>query len=176
MSHTELRDNGFILMAFSKRFRWAWLVCLLLLAGFLTNSISNYLVSRSNVRKTIMESSLPLTSDNVYSEIQRDLLQPIFISSLMANDAFLRDWVINGERHEEKITKYLNEIKVEYGTITSFFVSEKTRKYYHAHGVLKEVKEDEPRDEWYFRVRSMADTFEINVDQDMANRDEMTIS
>ena len=162
-------------MAFSRRFSWAWLVCLILLAGFLTNSISNYLVSRANVRKTIMESALPLTSDNVYSEIQRDLLRPIFISSLMANDTFLRDWVISGEEDETQITKYLNEIKAKYGTITSFFVSEKTRKYYHAHGLLKEVREDEPRDEWYFRVRAMAELFEINVDRDMANLDEMTI-
>ena len=162
-------------MGFSRRFRWAWWVCFILLAGFLTNSISDYLVSRSNVRKTIMESALPLTSDNVYSEIQRDLLRPIFISSLMANDTFLRDWVIGGEKDEAQITKYLNEIKEKYETITSFFVSDHTRKYYHAHGLLKEVKEDEPRDIWYFRVRSMAESFEINVDHDMANLDEMTI-
>ena len=174
--HTEFEGIIVILtMAFSRRFRWAWLVCLILLAGFLTNSISNYLVSRTNVRKTIMESALPLTSDNVYSEIQRDLLQPIFISSLMANDTFLRDWVISGEKDEAQITKYLNEIKAKYHTITSFFVSEKSRKYYHAHGLLKEVKEDALRDEWYFRVRSMAEPFEINVDRDMANLDEMTI-
>ena len=67
----------------SSKYRWAWLVCLLLLVGFLANSISNYLVSKRNVRQTIVETSLPLTSDNVYSEIQRDVLLPIFISSMI---------------------------------------------------------------------------------------------
>lgn len=160
---------------FHKKSRWAWVLCALLLAGFLANSISDYLVARKNVRKTIAESTLPLTSDNVYSEIQRDLLRPVFIASLMANDTFLRDWAIAGERDGSAIVRYLHEIKIEYGTVTSFFVSEESRKYYYAHGLLKTVREDEPRDEWYFRVRDMEAPYEINVDPDMANRDEMTI-
>lgn len=159
----------------TSRYRWAWLVCLLLLVGFLTNAISSYLVSKRNVRQTIVETSLPLTSDNVYSEIQRDLLRPVFISSLMANDTFLKDWALEGESDESAITKYLHELKVKYSTVSSFFVSEKTRKYYHPEGLLKEIKEGEPRDLWYFRVRDMEDDYEINVDPDLANRDEMTI-
>ena len=161
--------------SFFRSSAWAWSICVLLLAGFLVNSISSYWVSKSNVRKTIIESSLPLTSDNVYSEIQRDLLRPIFISSLMANDTFLRDWVIAGEQEMDPIVRYLNEIRVEYGTVTSFFVSERTRNYYHSSGLLKRVNEDDWRDQWYFRVRGMDQPYEINVDPDLANRDEMTI-
>ena len=160
---------------FSKRFRWAWLVCLIILSSFLLTSISSYLVTRGNMRDTIIESTLPLTSDNVYSEIQRDLLQPIFIASLMAHDTFLRDWAINGEQDEDSITRYLHEIKVKYGTISSFFVSDQTLKYYHAHGLLKTISPDEPRDQWYFRVKNMTKRYEINVDPDLANADEMTI-
>lgn len=162
-------------MAEESRYRLATIVCLLLLAGFIGNSISNYLVSRHNVRKTITESSLPLTSDNIYSVIQRDLLQPIFISSMMSNDAFLRDWVMKGEQDPFQIERYLSEIKREYNTIASFLVSEKTRNYYYSGGILKQVKPDEPRDEWYFRVRQMEEPFEINVDPDLANQDAMTI-
>jgi len=163
------------MIPFSRKYRWAWLVCLLLLLGFLTNSIGSYFVSKRNVRQTIVETSLPLTSDNVYSEIQRDLLRPVFISSLMANDTFLKDWTLQGEADDGSITKYLHEIKIKYSTVSSFFISEKTRKYYHPQGLLKEIKEDDERDRWYFRVREMATDYEINVDPDLANRDEMTI-
>ena len=83
---------------FTKRHSWAWLVCLILLSGFLLTSISSYHVTRGNMRETIVNSTLPLTSDNVYSEIQRDLLSPVFIASLMANDTFVRDWAMGGER------------------------------------------------------------------------------
>ena len=151
------------------------MISLLLVAGFLVTSLASYLVSRASLRSQITDSELPLTRDNIYSEIQRDLLRPIFISSLMANDTFLRDWVIQGEEDESRITRYLKEIQSKYNTFTSFFVSERTRTYYQANGPLKEVKADEPRDAWYFRVREMDKEYEINVDADMANHDTMTI-
>src|SRR5690606_40644562 len=65
------------------------------------------------------------------------LLQPIFISSMMANDAFLREWAVNGEQQVDQMQRYLAEILREYGTVTSFFVSEKTRNYYFWDGILK---------------------------------------
>ena len=93
----------------------------------------------------------------------------------MASDTFMRDWVIGGEVGEQKITKYLKEIKTNYKTVTSFFVSEKTKTYYHADGILKKVSPEEQRDIWYFRVRGMKNDYEINVDPDLANKDAMTI-
>src|SRR5690606_1088854 len=80
-----------------------------------------------------------------------------------------------GEQDAAPITRYLNEVKQKYGTITSFLVSEKTRNYYYAEGVLKQVAEAEERDIWYFRVRNMHEPYEMNVDADMANRDTITI-
>ncbi|MCC5833846.1 MAG: sensor histidine kinase [Opitutales bacterium] len=159
----------------NSRYRLAWSICLLLLIGFIANSISSYYVSRDNVRRTITDSSLPLTSDNIYSVIQRDLLQPVFISSMMANDAFLREWAVNGEQDPAQIQRYLSEIRRAYDTVTSFFVSEISRNYYYFGGILKQVDPDEERDVWYFRVREMDEPFEINVDYDMANQDAMTI-
>lgn len=150
-------------------------VSFFLIGGFLTTSVVSYVMARSSVRDQIVQSALPLTSDNVYSEIQRDLLKPIFLSSLMANDTFLRDWIIQGEKNEPEIRRYLKEMMVKYNTFTSFFVSEKTRIYYHADGILKTIKEDEPRDAWYFRVRQLTEDYEINVDPDMANQDALTI-
>ena len=148
---------------------------LLLIVGFLSTSLVSYFISRASLRGQIASTALPLTSDTVYSEIQRDLLRPILISSVMANDAFLRDWALNGEKDEDLIAKYLKEIMEKYGMFTSFFVSEATRTYYHADGILKRVRPNEERDAWYFRVREMDSDYEINVDPDMANKDTMTI-
>ncbi|WP_432823374.1 sensor domain-containing diguanylate cyclase [Trichloromonas sp.] len=151
------------------------LVSLLLVGGFLLTSLASYFTSRASLRDEIAESTLPLTSDNIYSEIQRDLLMPIFISSLMASDTFVRDWVIAGERDPESMIRYLNEIQIRYKTFTSFFVSEQTGIYYHASGILKKIQSEEPRDQWYYRVREMAPVYEINVDPDLANQDALTI-
>lgn len=147
----------------------------LFFGGFLAISLVSYFISIAFLRGQIDTNVLPLTSDNLYSEIQRDIIRPILLSSMMANDTFLRNWVINGEQDESQITEYLGRIAEEYGTLTSFFVSEKTRTYYQSKGVLKVVRPDEPRDEWYFRVREMPGEYEINFDPDLANEDVPTI-
>ncbi|MCP4673317.1 MAG: diguanylate cyclase [Desulfobacula sp.] len=151
------------------------IVSLLLVAGFMASSLASYYTARASLRSQIKHKHLPLTSDNIYSEIQRDLLPPICISSLMANDTFLKEWIVQGENDKEKITRYLKEIQKKYNTITSFFVSEKTRIYYHANGILKKVDQENESDKWYFRVRSMEADYEINVDPDMANNESMTV-
>ena len=68
----------------------------LLVIGFLATSLTSYYVATDSLAEQISEQTLPLTSDNIYSEIQRDLLRPILISSLMASDTFLRSaWRIS---------------------------------------------------------------------------------
>ncbi|MBF0201840.1 MAG: GGDEF domain-containing protein [Desulfamplus sp.] len=143
--------------------------------GFIVTTFASYFVSKISLRDEILHNELPLTSDNIYSEIQRDLLQPIFISSLMASDTFLRDWIIAGEDDESQVIRYLKEIKERYQTVTTFFVSENTKIYYQAQGILKSVSQGDPRDAWYFRLREIPLDYEINVDPDMANMDAMTI-
>jgi hypothetical protein len=76
------------------RLRLLAILSVLLIAGFLAVSIGSYMVSRDSLRKSIIGHALPLTGDTIYSEIQKDILRPIFISSLMANDTFVRDWVL----------------------------------------------------------------------------------
>lgn len=160
---------------FPEKYRLLGWLFLILLAGFVGTSLASYFSSRDYIRHSIADNALPLTSDNIYSEIQKDILRPIFISSLMAHDTFVRDWLIRGEPGQDNIVRYLNEVKQKYGTITSFLISEKTRRYYYAEGLLKNVKEEEPRDAWYFRVRAMQAPYETNVDIDMANHDAVTI-
>ncbi|MEB0048192.1 MULTISPECIES: diguanylate cyclase [unclassified Pseudomonas] len=147
----------------------------LLGAGFLATSFLSYYASRASIRDNIVNTELPLTSDTVYSEIQKDLVRPILISSMMSRDTFMRDWVVNGEHNPDQMTRYLNEVMTHYGAYTAFFISNSSLTYYHAKGVLKQIKADEPRDAWYFRVRDMKKPYEINVDPDMANKDNLTV-
>jgi len=151
------------------------IVSVLLITGFLVTSLAAYFASRASLRTEIADNSLPLTGDNIYSEIQRDLLRPVFISNLMAADTFLRDWLLEGEQDETQVRKYLKEIQTRYDTVTSFFVSDRTGIYYHGDGILKKVSPDEPRDRWYYRVKNMQADYELNIDPDMANKDAMTI-
>ncbi|MDX1369611.1 diguanylate cyclase [Pseudomonas sp.] len=151
------------------------LLLVLLGCGFLATSLASYYAALDSIRDNIVNTELPLTSDNVYSEIQKDLVTPVLISSMMARDTFVRDWVMSGEQDVAQMTRYLREVQEHYGAVTSFFVSDKTHTYYQAKGVLKSVVAQEPRDSWYFRVRDMQEPYEINVDVDMANQDRLTV-
>lgn len=157
--------------------RFIWILTVLLLGAFVVTSGISYQVAHDSLSEQIEENTLPLTSDNIYSEIQHDLLKPIFISSLMAQDTFVRDWTLDQEKTPEKLVRYLKEIQEKYGTVTSFFVSESTRNYYHSSGVLKKIDDIDANDAWYFRVRSLpkSESYEVNIDQDTADRNRTVI-
>ena len=147
----------------------------ILIFGFVLTNVNNYLVSTRSVRKNIVEHALPLTRDNIYSEIQSDLMRPLFISSLMANDTFLKDWALGGEQGVDKITRYLQEIEERYGFFSTFFVSEKTGYYYHFNGILKKLSGDDPHDVWYSDFKAMGKPYDLTVDTNEAAENGLTI-
>lgn len=161
--------------AFNEKHRLILWLTILLTLGFAATSLVSYFVSRNSIRHEIATNELPLTTDNVYSEIQKDMTRTVFVSSMMAHDTFLRDWILDGERDTAKITKYLKAIQEKYGTVTSFLVTEKSRSYYHEGGILKRVSETNPLDAWYFRVRKMSEPYELNLDTSEAHQHALTI-
>lgn len=157
--------------------RWKLIIIIgtILVAGFVSVNLANYYVSSNSVRSALVNNELPLTSNNIYSEIQASLLRPIYISSMMANDTFLKDWIDEGEKNVDKIIKYLAEIQNKYAAASTFLVSAKTQHYYHFDGVLKTVSKKVPKDSWFFTMESHAGNYRVEVDNNEANRNHLTI-
>jgi diguanylate cyclase (GGDEF)-like protein len=151
-----------------------WL-SLLLITGFISIILTGYYVAKNSLIQDISEKGLPITGDTIYSEIQKDFLRPISVSAQMAQDTFVRDWILQGENDPNLIAKYLNEIKTKNNAISSFLVSNQSFHYYYPNGVLKTLSEQEPRDQWFFRVRQLKNEYETNVDIDLANHDSLTV-
>jgi len=171
----QLTQRKVTSVMFKVKKRLITLISIFLITGFLFTSLASYFISISSLKHQVAHAELPLTSDNIYSEIQQDLLRPIFISSLMASDTFLRDWVLSGEKNHDTIIRYLNEIQGNFKTFTAFFVSEKSRNYYHSDGLFKQINPEDKDDLWYFRVRELKEDYETNVDFDMANNKALTV-
>ena len=147
----------------------------LLLASFAAINFINYAVSKASLRSNIITNSLPSISDNIYSEIQRSLLVPTQVSSLMANDTFLKDWVLGGEQDITRITRYLLEIKERYGFDTAFLVSHRSNRYYRFAGLHKIISPGDPHDIWYYDfIRRNAES-DLDVDTDQAAANRLTI-
>ncbi len=161
--------------ALSIRTKLISVVTIILVAGFVATNLLNYQVSRGALRTTILENELPLSSNNVYSAIQADLLRPIFISSLMANDTFLHDWVTEGEVDASRMVRYLTQIRSRYETFTSYFISANSLKYYHFEGVSRTLSETNPEDRWFFEARDSQDPYVVNVDFNYQQNRSITI-
>jgi len=151
------------------------LLSVLLSLGFFMTTLGSYYVSKAAIRQAIIGQELPLASSNIYVELQKDLVRPVVISSTMAHDTFLRDWVLKGEHDVNELSRYLKEVGSRYGAFSTFFVSERSGNYYVGKGILKKVSRQDPLDAWYYRVREMKEDYELNVDPDESNRDAMTI-
>jgi diguanylate cyclase (GGDEF)-like protein len=150
-------------------------IAAIIVVGFGGSSLFAFFAARDAIRSSIEGEALPAAVESVYSQIRTDLVKPVFVSSMMANDTFLHDWAARGEGDLPAIRRYLGEIMRRYGAFTAFFVSEKTKRYYVEQGLLKVVSPTEPRDVWYYRVARMPAPYELNVDPDMAHGDKITI-
>ncbi|HOP62642.1 MAG TPA: sensor domain-containing diguanylate cyclase [Spirochaetota bacterium] len=148
---------------------------IILAASFITTNYLYYSSSHKSVRENLINSVLPLTRDNLYSEIQTNIIRPIFISSLMANDTFLKDWALDGERNIDVIKKYLDAIKKKYNFFSVFFVSEKSGKYYHYRGILKTISTADPHDVWYYDFKKLNREYDLDVDTDEAAGNKLTV-
>lgn len=143
--------------------------------GFLATSVASFYTSKNSIRESIINNELPLTTDNIYSEIQKDLVRPVFISAMMASDTFLRDWVLAGEQNPAAAHKYLHDIQEKSNAFTSFFVSDKTLQYYYGDGNRKRLSPDNPDDDWYFALRTLKPVYELNVDHDRKLTDNLIV-
>ena len=147
----------------------------ILLATFVATSLVNYYITRESVREELLNSALPLTGKNIYSEIHSDLMRPILVSSSMATDTFLKEWVLKGEKDAFKLTKYLKEIQTSYNFLTAFFVSSNSDYYYYQEGILKKVGPRDPHDVWFYAFIRSREEYELNVDTNESEKHKLTI-
>jgi len=141
-------------------------ISILLLSVSILSSIYNYKVNLEATQKQLKNISLPLSLDNIYTEIQQRMIEPLIISSLMANDTFVKDWLSNGEQDIFKIKRYLKEIQDKYNVFTTFLVSDKTHNYYHSKGLIDNINEKNDEDDWFFNFKKSKDLYQVNLDID----------
>ncbi len=147
----------------------------LLMTAFVGVSVLNYRLTRESIRQEILSDNLPLTMDNIYSELTSDLTRPLLVSSSMATDTFLKDWVLGGENDTGKIIRYLDQIKERYGFFTTFFVSSTTGIYYRYTGINKKISQKDAHDIWYFDFLASGKEYDFDVDTDEAANNILTV-
>jgi len=157
------------------KYRLIAILTSLLILTFTFTSLVSYNVTKTSITSDSKTKILPLISDNIYSEIQKELLQPIHNSSIMANDEFLVNWVLSGEQDMEAVVRYLQRIKDSYGYFSAFYISDITKNYYYYDGILKQVSPVDDHDIWYYTFVALNRDYDLDVDNDEATAGTMTI-
>lgn len=157
------------------KYRLIGILTVVLVFSFTYTSLISFTVTRTSIDRDAKTKILPLISDNIYSEIQKELLQPIYNSSIMANDEFLVNWVLAGEQDKEEIVRYLQRIKERYGYFSAFFISARTNNYYYYEGILKQIKPEDEHDIWYYDFVRTGRHYDLDVDNDEATSGTLTI-
>jgi diguanylate cyclase (GGDEF)-like protein len=160
---------------FFTRTRLIIILSIILVFSFTLTSIISYNVTRNVVAQSSKSEVLPLISNNIYSEIQQVLINPINNSSVMVNDEFLIDWVLSGEKNPDEVIRYLKRIKEKYNYFSSFFVSENTGNYYYYDGILKKISTSDSHDVWYYDFVKKNIPFALDVDKDEATAGTITV-
>lgn len=139
-------------------------IATLLLSVSVISSVINYRIDVRSTQEQLKNISLPLSIDNIYTEIQQRMIEPLIVSSLMANNTFVKDWLLDGEKDVRKIQKYLKEVQKKYGTFTTFLVSDITKNYYSTEGIIDKINIKNVEDDWFLEFQEQPDMYEVNLD------------
>ena len=137
----------------NSKYKIVVVISLLLITLSISITFINYFVSLNSTERHLKTQSLPLSLDNIYTEIQKYIIEPYLVSSMMANDTFVQDWILNDEVNNHKIQEYLDAVKNKYEMFATFLVSEKTGNYYTQDGLLEKIEKENPNNSWYFKFK-----------------------
>ncbi len=143
-------------------------IALILIFSLSSLTVFNYIISKNNTEKRIINYELPAVIDNVAFEINKIVDLPIAVSLTMAKDSFLIDWLSKGEPAEALpiALNYHDAMQKRGGAFAVFTVSNTTYNYYVADKILKQVDKSVEKDSWFFNSIKMDKEYELNIDTD----------
>ncbi len=105
--------------------------------------------------------------------------EAVAVSKSMTN-TFVKEFLKNSrnltvKEQSEILRKYLSDIVYKFGYSTAFLADAKTMAYYSEHGYSKTVDPLNPDDNWYLPFKESGKAYELNVDNDQANNNRLTI-
>ncbi len=122
--------------------------------------------TRSVMLKTEQESVLPNQIDTLDREISNLFEKPLIISQGMANDLSMLEYLDQDKINDDFVVKYLSSIKDAQHTSAAFLATTKDKRYYVYNAFLKELKENDPKDVWFFNIMKSPEPYLYNLDLD----------
>lgn len=132
----------------------------------------NHNISLKSTRVQLKNQSIPLTINNIYTVVQKTIIEPYLISSFVANDILLHKLLSGDEGNEKEISLYLNNLQKSHNVSTIFLVEDSTKNYYTDQGLIDKISEAKPENKWYYEFKTFSEDHKINMDynQNISNK------
>lgn len=151
----------------SKRSNLLLIISIILVGSFVLSCTASIIMSRNILKQELVNEKLPLISDKIYSKIKIDLLPFIIVSSDLANDYFLKQFIKDDSKNREDVFEYLEAIKKRYNASTCFVASDKTKNYFDSNrNILKETRDIQTAG-WYYDFKESGKEYELNSSIDV---------
>lgn len=135
-------------------------------------SIYSLKTSRSIILESTLERELPAVLGEVANDIDSQLLMPITIAKVMANNVDYQAIIRDGDKPEshQSIINYLSNINREFNTITAFIVSADSGRYFTPNGLFKTISQSDPKDQWFYNFMSSGEEYGLSLDVDESSK------
>lgn len=156
------------------------IICFFILLGFLITAVLSY-QSNYNVASENVEKIAALTSEGIYYQLTTTFAKPVNVSLTMANDSLLKEYLLKetynleNEDYVHTLKEYLNAYQNKYNYESVFLVSALTNRYYNFNGIDRVLDENNPENEWYYALLKSDVEYDMNVDNDEAANNEITV-
>ncbi len=114
--------------------------------------------------KKTFENELPAVLGEVNNDLNSQFNIPVIASRTISKSPLFLEY--ENDTSLEYISRYLTDIKKEYNAVNSFFISEKDRNYYTPEGIVKQIKRNNPNDQWFYENLKDDNPYNINFDID----------
>lgn len=128
-----------------------------------------------------LENIVNLADINITKQIENSMSKPVMVSKTMANDEFLKSWLsqepnhIEHETYLEELYSYLKAYQAKYDYTTVFCISAQTGNYYYQGGKNKTLSSEDEHDIWYYNFIKSGNEYDLQVDTNEANNNNITI-
>jgi len=141
----------------------------LILAIVLPLTVSTIIFSnsiRSHTEEKLATTDLPSALNEVRNKIELELATPIIVSKQIAQNSFVKKWLINNEDNQTlpSFIDYLATIKKNNNAISAFIVSKKSKNYYTDEGITRTINAE--NDPWFYNFIEANKNYELSLDID----------
>ena len=140
------------------------------------------LISLKSLNKLIKENNHEnsVIYANEVSNAVIDVFSEAVAVSQSMNNTLIQALLKNQDRIPENqknkiIQNYLSNIVVKFGYSTAFLTDDSQMAYHAENGFVKTVDPSNPDDDWYVPFRDSGKLYELNIDNDQANDNRITV-